>query len=155
MKTQYERRRRWALLASVWLGLGVSTLCVDALAQRQGRPVVRGWHGDIARFHEQDWGIWRTGRWTHQRHDGRLGWWWVAGGLWYYYPSPVYPYPSPWEPPPVVVTPPVDSVPPVPPTEYWYLCEGSNTYYPYVATCPGGWKQVPAVPANAPTVPLK
>ena len=32
-----------------------------------------------------------------------MGWWWVVGGVWYFYPSPVYPYPSPWEPPPVVI----------------------------------------------------
>jgi hypothetical protein len=117
-----------------------------AYAQRREAPP-RQWRGDIARFHEHDWSVWRGGHWTHGRHDGRMGWWWVAGGLWYFYPAPVYPYPNPWEPPPVVlVNPPVDSVPPPPPTQYWYYCEASRAYYPYVASCPGGWKQVPATP---------
>lgn len=145
---------RWALLVATLLATGASTLSTVAIAQRHGRAAAPGWHGNISHFQEHDWGLWRAGRWTHQRHDGHLGWWWVASGVWYPYPWPVYPYPNPWEPP-VVVTPPVDTVPPVPPTQYWYLCEGSNTYYPYVATCPGGWKQVPALPANAPTAPSK
>ncbi len=85
-----------------------------------------------------------------------MGWWWVVGGAWYFYPSPVYPYPSPWEPPPaVLVNPPTATVPPAPPTQYWYLCEASKTYYPYAATCPGGWKQVPAVPGDASGTPSK
>ena len=85
-----------------------------------------------------------------------MGWWWVVGGVWYFYPSPVYPYPSPWEPPPVaLVTPLVATAPPAPPAQYWYFCESAKTYYPYVATCPGGWKQVPAVPGDVPLTPGK
>ena len=77
-----------------------------------------------------------------------MGWWWVAGGTFYFYPAPVYPYPSPWEPPAVeLVSPPVGMEPPPPPTQYWYFCRASNQYYPYVATCPGVWEQVPAMPA--------
>jgi hypothetical protein len=138
-------------------------LSAPAFAQREARHgsvlVVRsgpGWHGDIARFHEHDWGLWRGGRWVHQAHGGRMGWWWVVGGVWYFYPSPIYPYPSPWEPPPTfLVTPRAGPVPPAPPTQYWYLCEASKTYYPYVATCPGGWKQVPAVPPDVTASPSK
>ena len=69
---------------------------------------------------------------------------------WYhpwYYPPPVY-YP------PVVVqpsAPPVyversDVVPEGPGT--WYFCRESNSYYPYVKQCPGGWTRVPAQPSN-------
>jgi hypothetical protein len=133
-----------ALLASVFVTAPVTA------ADR--RPPPSPWHGDIHRFHEHDWNVWRGGHWIHGRHDGRIGWWWVAGGLWYFYPAPVYPYPSPWEPPPVVLaTPPATTAPPPPATQYWYYCEASKSYYPYVATCPGGWKQVPATPsAEAP-----
>lgn len=121
---------------------------------RAGHPPPPAWRGDIARFHEHDWGVWRGGRWAHQHHDGRLGWWWVVGGAWYFYPSPAYPYPNPWEPPP-----PVSLVPPAgvalspPPTQHWYFCEASQGYYPYVATCPGGWKPVAAEPAPSPGAP--
>jgi hypothetical protein len=31
---------------------------------------------------------------------------------------------------------------------YWYYCEESRTYYPYVKECPGGW--LPVVPNTAP-----
>lgn len=30
---------------------------------------------------------WEGGRWRHERHDGRDGWWWDVGGVWYYYPQ--------------------------------------------------------------------
>jgi hypothetical protein len=30
--------------------------------------------------------------------------------------------------------------------QYWYFCAASNAYYPYVSTCPSGWKAVPATP---------
>ncbi|MBX3622770.1 MAG: hypothetical protein KF891_22615 [Rhizobacter sp.] len=106
------------------------------------------WHGDIHRFHERDWPLWRAGRWVHGPHDGRVGWWWVVGTLWYFYPAPVYPYPNPYEPPPPWV-----ESPPAPPTQYWYYCDEARGYYPYVPACPGGWKQVPATPA--PTPPAK
>ena len=31
---------------------------------------------------------------------------------------------------------------------YWYYCEASKTYYPYVKECPGGWLRV--VPQTTP-----
>ena len=112
-------------------------------------PAARApWHGDIQRFHEHDWHVWRSGRWQHGSHAGRVGWWWVVGGLWYLYPAPVYPYPNPWEPPPFeYVTPPAGSfAPPPPPAQYWYYCESAGGYYPYVQACPGGWTPMPALP---------
>ncbi|WP_024511926.1 hypothetical protein [Bradyrhizobium sp. ARR65] len=30
---------------------------------------------------------WHGGRWRHEMHDGRMGWWWDVGGVWYYYPE--------------------------------------------------------------------
>jgi hypothetical protein len=115
------------------------------------------WHGNIARFHEHDWPLWRGGHRAHARHTGRLGWWWGVGPTWYYYPAPVYPYPSPWVPADMIITGPGGAAP-MPPAQFWYYCESSRTYYPYASFCPDGWKQVPAapdaiVPAPTPGVP--
>lgn len=96
------------------------------------------WHGDIGRFQEHDVRVWRSGRWHHGPHHGRHGWWWVVGGAWYFYPAPVYPYPDPYVPG-FVEAPPDD-------TDYWYYCPYWGQYYPYVATCPGGWQAVAAEP---------
>jgi hypothetical protein len=41
----------------------------------------------------------------------------------------------------------VQSVAP-PPPQYWYFCAESNTYYPYVEICPGGWETVVPTPSN-------
>jgi hypothetical protein len=79
----------------------------------------------------------------------------------YPYPYPYayrypYPYAYPSYSPPVVVesTPPVyvqrEPQPPAP-TQYWYYCQASQTYYPYVKECPGGWMQV--VPQTTPPAP--
>jgi len=119
----------------------------------------RHWHrGDIHRFEHRDLGRWQGGHWRHGHHLGRHGWWWVVGGAWYFYSDPVYPYPDPYTPPVVVVSPPVAAVPPAPPVQpvvtpapvqqYWYYCDASKTYYPYVAKCPAGWRQVPATPTQ-------
>lgn len=32
---------------------------------------------------------WEGGRWHHEMHNGRDGWWWDVGGVWYYYPQPM------------------------------------------------------------------
>jgi len=29
------------------------------------------------------------GRWHHEMHNGRDGYWWDVGGVWYYYPQPM------------------------------------------------------------------
>lgn len=122
------------------------------------------WEGhEIHRFAERDMRIWRRGHWIHGRHGGRLGWWWVAAGIWYFYPAPVYPYPDPYTPPvtvineqpPVVVAPQANVAPPPPvaaqpqsppPAQNWYYCDSAKGYYPYVPTCPEGWRTVPAQP---------
>jgi len=107
----------------------------------------------------------------HGRHYGggaRFGIFLGAPLLWgsYYGPSPYYYpyYPSPYYPqyyPPVVtvpVAPPtyveqgeVDAPPPsaapaAPEPGYWYYCDDSRAYYPYVKECPGGWKRVSPQP---------
>jgi len=32
---------------------------------------------------------WDGGRWRHEVHNGRNGWWWDVGGVWYFYPQPM------------------------------------------------------------------
>jgi hypothetical protein len=123
---------------------------------------------DLAHFTPHERLLWRGGAWHHEVYNGQFGWWWVADGGWYFYPEPHYPYPIyvaevvEFEPAPVVVVPPVvvaqpppvAVVPPVPapppigpaPAQFWYFCQDSNAYYPYVASCQSGWRQVPATP---------
>ena len=65
----------------------------------------------------------------------------------WYYPAPYSPY---YYAPPVIVerAPPVyvEQTPPAPaplsPSNDWYYCNGSQTYYPYITECPGGWQRV-------------
>ena len=120
---------------------------------------VRGWGGerDIRHFENRHLHVWRSGVWHHSRHDGRLGWWWVVAGTWYFYPGPIYPYPDPYIPPYVVVQPtPAPSVPATqPPAQYWYYCEASQNYYPYVSACPAGWKAVLATPPSTSAAPAR
>src|ERR1700733_14670980 len=101
---------------TVLTGLGVAlascaTLALAAPAQAEtivrdhGRVMVHHGPGGphVARFHrfapghfsrlslvERD--NWRHGHWWHGPHHGRVGWWWTAGGVAYWYPEPVYPY---------------------------------------------------------------
>lgn len=99
-----------------------------------------GWRGDIHRFQEHDFGRWRGGHWHQGHHMGRHGWWWIVGGIWYYYPAPVYPYPDPYQPP-------LAAAPPVPPVaQFWYYCPNPAGYYPYIARCSSAWQRVPASP---------
>jgi hypothetical protein len=40
----------------------------------------RVYHGQLA---------WRHGRWHHETRNGRYGWWWGVGGVWYFYPEQI------------------------------------------------------------------
>lgn len=117
------------------------------------------WHADIRLFPRYDWTVWRSGYWYHGWYNGLWAWWWIAGGVWFYYPVPIYPYPNPYVPGTVTVI--NNQVPPetppaqAPVAQYWYHCKAPEGYYPYVSECPGGWTKVPATPvasrpANAP-----
>jgi len=87
------------------------------------------YHGHLA---------WEGGRWRHEMHNGRNGWWWDVGGVWYFYPQPMegpptyvsdvevmddmgpdgppvaggYPPPPGYAPPPVAYAPPPPPPPP-------------------------------------------
>ncbi len=156
MRKHAGRRAMVRAAALLSLPLAAGMLVPAALAQHREHPghgpghahahrdPGHQWHGDITRFHEHDWGVWRGGHWAHARHGGQLGWWWVVGPSWYFYPAPVDPYPSPWEPAEVIGAGP-------PPAPFWYYCDATRNYYPYVFVCPGGWRAVPATPdANVP-----
>lgn len=111
-----------------------------------------GWRGDIRHFETHDRGHWRNGYW-HQTHvNGRPAWWWVVGGNWYPYSQPVYPYPDPYQPPTVIIQQSMPqapmAMPPPSGSQYWYYCEPSGGYYPYVPSCPVNWKIVPATPGG-------
>lgn len=129
------------------LGFGLAGLATSAMADEhdhfggpgpgpQWRP-----NGDIHHFHEHDMMVWRGGRWFHGPHGGRAGWWWIVGGVWYFYSAPVYPYPDPYTPPEVVAAP----APAPQPGPVWYYCRHPAGYYPYVQAC-RHWQVVPAHP---------
>ncbi len=142
-----RERRSWILRAAVAGLVAVLSLALAPRAMAEDRHErEEHWdrHRDIREFHDRDLHVWRGGHWVHGRHGGRLGWWWVVGGAWYFYPAPVYPYPNPYVPPVVVATPP----PPDASPQYWYYCRSASAYYPYVTSCPEGWMQV--VPQAAP-----
>lgn len=88
------------------------------------------WHGGFHHFRDHRRHDWGEGRWFHGDHDRRHGWWWIVGGVWYFYPRPVYPYPM-QAAPPIVVSPPAHA--------YWYYCPAPPGYYPYVPRCTTRW----------------
>jgi hypothetical protein len=89
-------------------------------------PVPNGWRGNVRSF---DSVRWQGGQWLHVSHVGRLGWWWVVGPDWYFYDAPVYPYPD-------IYTPPGEGF------GWWYWCDSSQEYYPYVTYCSVPWQRV-------------
>jgi hypothetical protein len=113
----------------------------------RGRADFRG--RDIRTLRPDQQALWRSGQWHRARHRGRFGWWWVVGGLWYFYPEPVYPYPD-YASTDVDVeeAPPVAAAPVGPPAQYWYYCNDPPGYYPYVPYCATPWQPVPAAPAQ-------
>ena len=87
-----------------------------------------------------------------EAHGGRarvhigVGWYYPF----WYWPGPYY---HPYYPSPVVVQreEPVyvergESGPQELAPGWWYYCEESKTYYPYVLSCPSGWKKVSPTP---------
>lgn len=89
-------------------------------------PRPNNWRGNFGNFNPRNW---QSGRWRHDYHGGRLGWWWVVGPSWYYFDRPVYPYPD-------LYTPYGASL------GWWYWCDPLQQYYPYVTWCPVPWESV-------------
>jgi hypothetical protein len=69
---------------------------------------------------------WSGGHWWHGTYGGRLGWWWIVGPDWYWYPYEVAAIPDPYTPPGMA-------------QGSWYWCPAYNAYYPYVGACPVPW----------------
>jgi hypothetical protein len=137
--------KTWKYCLSALLALLVISP-TTALADPHGRAWRGG--GDMRHFGGHDMGVWRAGGWRHTYYNGRLGWWWVAGGAWYFYPQAVYPYPDPYVPPVIVAQQAPATLVQAQTQQFWYYCEPSKTYYPYVSSCEAEWKAVPATPNN-------
>jgi len=155
------------LLCSVCVAVATIAPVGSVVAQERWHPPFHD--HDVRRFDHHHHEMWRGGEWRHEARFGRLGWWWVTGGVWYYYDAPVYPYPMivseyavPAAPPgyvvqqppvvvqqpPAVVVPPAQ--PPAPPPQLqpqqqvWYYCDNPAGYYPYVPSCSTQFRPVPA-----------
>ena len=136
--------------------MGISVLVLfgalasgSAMADRDGHDG-RGYGHGYARGHDRD-----GDHGGHVRFGVSLGFPFYGPGYYSpFYGNPFYAYPYPaYAYPPVVVQP---SPPPVyieqgaaqaaPAPADWYYCAASNSYYPYVSTCPAGWQRVPSQP---------
>ena len=82
--------------------------------------------------------------------------WGPAWGPWWY-PPPYHYYPAPAvvvpaQPVTYVEQGSVSAAPaPAPAADsgsWWYYCEGSRSYYPYVKQCPSGWQRVAPTPPS-------
>src|SRR5262245_34794430 len=123
--------RSWIALAFAFVGSLALLLCASLSAgiAHAGGEAHDGL--DVER--------WDGGRWMHGDHLGRVGWWWIVGDGWYFYPSPVYRYPDPYAYVPPDVAGPL--------SDYSYYCPSQNAYYPSVTECPWGWRRVGPPPA--------
>jgi hypothetical protein len=72
---------------------------------------------------------WRGGHWWRGTYAGRYGAWWIVGPDWYWYPSEIATIPDPLMPPSMA-------------PGYWYWCDTYQQYYPYVGSCPSGWRAI-------------
>lgn len=68
----------------------------------------------------------------------------------YYYPPPYYYYPPAVmaQPAPPAVYVERGDAPAEQTESWWYYCEQSRAYYPYVKDCPGGWQRVAPSPGR-------
>ena len=74
--------------------------------------------------------------------------WWGPWGPWYspyYYPTTIV---VPAQPMTYIEkgSAPASSAPA--PESWWYYCDASKGYYPYVKDCPSGWQRVPPAPPS-------
>ncbi len=117
-----------------------------ALAQRMHGGGGAQWGGHAGGFHPR-------GGFAHGHNRGHFGSVVVIGGglgFWYpaAYPYPYYAYPAyyPYAYPAYDASVAVPAYNMPPPVQSWYYCDAAGAYYPYVASCPGGWREVPATP---------
>lgn len=127
----------------------------------------------LAQAHPPGGGGWRGGGGGGWHGGGGVGIFFGGAFPFFPYPYPAYPYPYPYpyaySPPPVVITQPQPQVyieqgsgntssssagntsAASTNNAYWYYCEASDGYYPYVKECPAGWKQVTPSPPPSTT----
>ncbi len=99
---------------------------------------------DVRYFNDREWARWRGGYWQRDYYDGRFGWWFDVGGVYYPYAAPIWPYPltvAPLvaadavdTPPPAMPIPPLPALPHVA-----YHCTSPTGFYPAVDACNAGW----------------
>ena len=145
-----------ALVAGAALAFAAPTFAADYHARYHGQAhgVMRahGLRAHVVRAHRYHSGAfrhltvvqrdhWRRGHWWHGRHHGRFGWWWNTGGIWYWYPEPVYPYPTY-----ISTAAAYDYAPEGYSEDSWYYCSDPEGYYPYVRNCNAEWRPVPISP---------
>ena len=139
--------------AAVALLLALAVVVSDSALARKGGGHVSGGkvhgghvshgHGHFNGHHHKSFG--------HHHHGHHHGAAFVGFGVgfaypWsWYYPPPYY-YPGYYYPQPVTYVEQGAAPAPAEPAGWWYYCEASRTYYPYVKECPSGWQRVPALP---------
>lgn len=113
---------------------------------------------NVSHFSAHDHSTWTGGHWSHGRHHGRNGWWWNAGGAWFFYDQPIYPYPGYASDyyyednygPDYGMAPDDQYAPPGTDGGYsWYYCNNPPGYYPYVQQCRGPWRPVQPTPPGS------
>jgi hypothetical protein len=158
-----------AIFASVVLIAGIDGPSQASASSLYGQFKSGGFHGHSPAWAKSGGGHFRSPAWGKARPvwwgGARWGWgpgywgagfWWGPrpwrGPIWWGYPAYPYSY-YPYAYPPPVVQPsppvyvqpaPVEAQPaqPAQQPQYWYYCEESRTYYPYVRECPAGWMTV-------------
>src|SRR5512134_465537 len=163
-----KAKRVWTGLA-IALAVAVGLVLPEAASADRGSRGGGGRGGVVVKgggFHGHGGRVFVGG--SHHHHGSRIGiavgvpLFWGSGWYPYYgYPSyyygpygyPAYGYPAYGYPgygyyPPAVVqsSPPTyieKGTPEGAPggSDYWYYCEQSKAYYPYVKECPGGWRR--------------
>jgi hypothetical protein len=91
----------------------------------------------------------------HRGHGGHYGggvpWWWIVPPLVMLSTLPAY---QQYDQPPTIIQQPAPPTvimqPPAaaPAPQYWYYCANPKGYYPYVGSCPGGWRPVSPTPPD-------
>jgi hypothetical protein len=94
-------------------------------------------------------------RWGHSHGHSRVvvgvGFGFPIGWPYWHYPPPYSYYPRvgvPAEPTIYVEKGDGEPAPGEDPSQYWYFCRDSNTYFPYVNECPTPWQRVVPYPPS-------
>ena len=149
----HERGRTMLRRVALGLALVAAASATPALAQSHGGHAGGGGSHFSGGGHFAGGGHWGGGRWGW---GWGPGWGWGVGlGLgWPYYWDPYWygasPYYDYYPPTYTAVAPAVQAPAPIAPqAQSWYYCASPKGYYPYVQSCNGPWRPVPATPPGA------